>query len=94
MGVAFRIGTLRIHLNLLLFECRESDEDSFRFHCFEFVEIDVADSLVPYSSISELAFVLFANMADFISCESRLNIRPSLLPRAMIRPSFSMKHPS
>ena len=33
--------------NLLLFVCRESDDDSFRFHCFEFVEIDVADSLVP-----------------------------------------------
>ena len=33
--------------NLLLFECRESDDDSFRFHRFEFVEIDVANSLVP-----------------------------------------------
>ena len=32
--------------NLLLLECRESDDVSFRFHCFEFVEIDVVDSLV------------------------------------------------
>ena len=34
--------------NLLLFECRESDDDSFRFHCLEFVEIDVVDSLVTW----------------------------------------------
>ena len=41
--------------------------------------------------MSESAFVLFANMADFVLCESRMNIRPSLRPRAMSRPSFSMK---
>ena len=33
--------------NLLLFECREFDYDFFRLHHFEFVEIDVANSLVP-----------------------------------------------
>ena len=32
--------------NLLLFKSGDSDDDSFRFHCFEFVEIDLADSLV------------------------------------------------
>ena len=41
-----------------------------------------------YNFTSESTFVLFANMADFISCESRMNIRPS-----MSRPSFSMKQP-
>ena len=33
--------------NLLFFECRESDDDSFRLHCLNFVEIDVTNSLVP-----------------------------------------------
>ena len=44
--------------NLLLFECRESDDDSFRLHCLKFVEIDVANSLVPqlYVGIGFRAF--------------------------------------
>ena len=44
--------------NLLLFECRESDDDSFRLHCLKFVEIDVANSLVPqlYVGIDFRAF--------------------------------------
>ena len=33
--------------NLLFFECWESDDDSFQFHCLYFLEIDVANSLVP-----------------------------------------------
>ena len=33
--------------NLIFFECLESDDNSFRLHCFEFVEIDVANSLMP-----------------------------------------------
>ena len=34
-------------LDLLLFECWEFDEDYFRLHHFQFVEIDVANPLVP-----------------------------------------------
>ena len=49
--------------------------------------------LLCHNFMTESAFVLFANMADFISCKSRINIRPSLRLRAMIRPSFPMKHP-
>ena len=33
--------------NLLLFECWESDDDSFRLHRLELIEIDVANLLVP-----------------------------------------------
>ena len=44
-----------------------------------------------HKSMLELAFMLFANMADFISCKSRMNIQPCLHPRVMIRPSFLMK---
>ena len=33
--------------NLLLFQCREPDDDSFRLHRLAFIEIDVANLLVP-----------------------------------------------
>ena len=33
--------------NLLLGKGRESDDDSFRLHSFELLEINVADSFVP-----------------------------------------------
>ena len=44
--------------NLLLVECQESDDDSFRLHLLEFVEIDVANLLAPqfYVRISFRAF--------------------------------------
>ena len=44
--------------NLFFFECWESDADSFQFHCLYFLEIDVANSLVPqlYVGIGFRAF--------------------------------------
>ena len=50
--------------NLLLFECRESDDDSFRLHRFEFVEIDVANSLVPQLYV-EVGFRTFHEHGGF-----------------------------
>ena len=47
--------------------------------------------LLCHSSISVSALRLFANMADFTSFDSRINIRPSLRPWVMSQPSFSMK---
>ena len=38
--------------NLFLAECRESDYDSFQLHVLEFLEIDVADFLVPQIQVS------------------------------------------
>ena len=43
--------------NLLLFECREPDDDSFRLHRLEFVEIDVANPL-GHNSMFKSALVL------------------------------------
>ena len=48
---------------------------------------------VCHNSMSVSALVPFENMVDFILCESTMNIRPSLHPQAMIRPSFLMKQP-
>ena len=44
--------------NLFLFEGREPDDDSFRLHRLELIEIDVANSLVPqlYVGIGFRAF--------------------------------------
>ena len=38
------LGSFTYSINLFLFECRESDDDSFWLHALEFVEIDMADS--------------------------------------------------
>ena len=46
-----------------------------------------------HNSLSELALMLFANMADFMSCESRMSVRPALHLRVIIQPSFLMKQP-
>ena len=79
VGVVFRIGMLRSPMTTP----------------FDFIALSLLRLMWPihlcHSSMSESVFVLFANI---ISWESRMNIRPSLLPRATIRPSFSMKHPS
>mgnify|MGYP000550673338 CR=1 FL=1 len=43
--------------NLLLYKGRESDDDSFRLHSFELLEIDVADPFVPqlYVGVGSMA---------------------------------------
>ena len=33
--------------NLFLLECRDPDDDSFRLHCLELLEVDMANPLVP-----------------------------------------------
>ena len=49
--------------------------------------------ILRQSSMSASALWPLANIADFISWDSSLNIRPSLRTRAMGRPSFSIKQP-
>ena len=50
-GLLSKLARFTYAFNLLLFECWESDDDSFRLHRFEFVEIDVANSLVPQLNV-------------------------------------------
>ena len=79
--------------NPIFFDGRESSDDSFRLHSLEFLEIDVADSLMPQLYVC-VDFVTFGIVADFTSFESTINIWPYLRPLATSRPSFSMKQPS
>ena len=49
--------------------------------------------LLCHNSMLVLVLRPFANMDDFTSFDSRINIRPSLQPRAMSQTSLSMKQP-
>ena len=68
--------------NLLLGKYWEFDDDPFRLHFFELLEVDVAKSLwlnlLCHNSMSASALWPLANISDFISWDSRMNIQPSL----------------
>ena len=82
------------HISLISFSFKVGSPLTTHFDCIALSLLRLMWAIrLCYNSMSVSSLVPFATMANFISCKSRMNIQPSLRPRAMSRPSFSMKQP-
>ena len=77
--------------NLLLGKCQEFDDDSFRLHSFELLEIDMGDSFVPslYVSVSFMALGSSSRVRHILSVVEVVHMELPLVVSSLAKSTSS-----